>query len=71
MPAAIRYYSPADVSEMLQVGRTKANEILNMFGQKGQLLRQGKVKRVRAEIFEAWLAEQDGFNQFKASRKGA
>lgn len=63
MPAPIRFYSPADVSEMLKIGRTKANEILNMFEVRGQLVRSGKVKRVRAEIFEAWLSEQDGYKQ--------
>lgn len=66
MPAPKRrFYSAKDVQEILGIEKTKANQILNMFEYRGQLFRDGKVKRVRVEIFEAWLDEMDGYNNSK------
>jgi hypothetical protein len=55
-----RYYDTKDVMEILKVGKRKANEIMHMFEERGQLFRDGKTMRVRIDYFEAWLDRKDG-----------
>lgn len=54
------YYSSKDIQEILGVGKRKANEILHMFEQRGQLFRDGKTLRVRISYFEEWRDRIDG-----------
>ena len=55
-----RYYSSKDIQGILGVSKSKANEIMHMFDQRGLLFRSGKVMRVRVTYFEDWLEHQDG-----------
>lgn len=52
-----RFYSTTDIMVMLGVGRTKATEIMHMFEQRGQILRDGKMMRVAIPVFEQWVNE--------------
>lgn len=54
------YYSSKDIQEILGIGKRKANEILHMFEQRGQLFRDGKTLRVRITYFEEWRDRIDG-----------
>ncbi len=56
-----RYYSTADIMEILGVGKKKAIEIMRMFDDKGKMLDLGeRTLRVRITYFEEWLDRQDG-----------
>lgn len=56
-----RYYTTADIMEILDVGKRKANEIMHMFDERGQMLNLGdRTMRVRITYFEEWLERQDG-----------
>lgn len=59
MPAPKQlYYSTKDIETVLNVSRSKAIQIMHMFGERGQLFRQGNTLRVEIKIFEAWRGEQ-------------
>lgn len=59
MPAAIkRFYSTADLVEILGCSKSYANQLMHMFEQRGQLLRQGRLMRVSIKHFDAWVEEQ-------------
>lgn len=61
MPAPKRrYYSTQDVMEIMGVGKTRATQYMHMFEQRGQLFRDGKLMRIRIDVFESWLSEKDG-----------
>ena len=64
--AECRYYDSKDVMEILKVGKRKANEIMHMFEQRGEMFRHGKTMRVRKTYFEAWLNRVDGPEKRKA-----
>lgn len=58
MPAPIkRYYSSSEIMEILGCGRNYANNLMHMFAQRGQLLRDGKLMRVKIADFEQWVNE--------------
>ena len=60
MPEAIkRYYTRAEIQEILSVSKGKAHEIMKTFEIRGQLLWEGNIRRVRIEVFEAWLKEME------------
>lgn len=64
--AECMYYTSKDIMEILNVGKRKANEILHIFDQRGELLRcGGKTMRVRKSYFDAWLNRMDGPEQRK------
>lgn len=54
------YYDTKDIMDVLKVGKRKANEIMHMFDQRGQLFRFGKTMRVRKKYFDDWLNQMDG-----------
>ena len=54
------YYDTKDIMTVLKVGKRKANEIMHMFDQRGQLFRLGKTMRVRKKYFDDWLNQMDG-----------
>ena len=58
--ADCRYYDTQDIMDVLKVGKHKANEIMHMFEQRGEMFRHGKTMRVRKSYFEAWLERMDG-----------
>ena len=53
-----RYYSTAEVQEILGVSRSNANAIMHMFEKRGQLFRHGNTLRVEIKIFDEWLQER-------------
>lgn len=55
MPASKRYYDYSDIMSILQVSRTKAWQYLRMFERWGLAFREGKVLRVRMDLFDAYL----------------
>jgi hypothetical protein len=60
MPAPIkRYYNRMDVQQILGISKGKAHEIMKMFELRGQMFQDGKVRRVRIEVFEDWLQEKE------------
>lgn len=64
--ADCRYYDARDIMDILKVGKHKANEIMHMFDERGEMLRVGKTMRVRKSYFEAWLNRIDGPEKRKA-----
>ena len=54
------YYDTKDIMDVLKVGKRKANEIMHMFDQRGEMFRYGKTMRVRKMYFDAWLNRIDG-----------
>ena len=59
------YYDAKDVMEILKVGKHKANDIMHIFEQRGELLRIGKTMRVKKVYFDRWLDSIDGPNKRK------
>lgn len=57
MKVRTTYISRRDISETLNVSKTKALQIMHAMEQQGKLLRNGRTLRVKLEDFEAWLAE--------------
>lgn len=58
--AECRYYDTKDIMDVLKVGKRKANEIMHMFEQRGEMFKLGKTMRVRKTYFDAWLNRMDG-----------
>lgn len=52
------YYSTKDIETVLNISRSKAIQIMHMFGERGQLFQQGNTLRVEIKVFEAWCREQ-------------
>lgn len=60
MPAPIkRYYKRLEIQEILGISKGKSHEIMKMFELRGELFRDGNVRRVRVETFENWLKEME------------
>lgn len=59
------YYDTKDIMDVLKVGKRKANEIMHMFDQRGEMFRFGKTMRVRKAYFDAWLNRVDGAEKRK------
>ena len=60
MPAPTkRYYKRLDIQEILGISKGKSHEIMKMFELRGELFRDGNVRRVRIETFENWLRETE------------
>ncbi len=57
MKAEKRYYSTAEVQEMLSISRTTAIQIMHMFEKRGQLFRLGNTLRVERKAFEEFLRQ--------------
>lgn len=57
MAAAKRFYSTADIQNILGIGRTTANQIMHLFEKRGQLFRTGNTMRVEIKIFEEWVKQ--------------
>lgn len=53
-----RFYKAAEIQTILGVSRGKANAIMHMFEQRGQLFRDGNTLRVEVKVFDEWLEER-------------
>ena len=60
MPAAKIFLTSADISAVMGISIRQAQYTLNMFEQRGQVVRNGRVKMVDINIFSRYLCEQDG-----------
>lgn len=54
------YYDVKDIQTILKVGKHKANEIMHMFEERGELFRSGRTMRIRKTYFNNWLDKMDG-----------
>lgn len=52
-----RFYSTKDISIMLSVSNRYALDLMHMFEQRGEVLRNGKLIRVTASAFDAWVRQ--------------
>jgi len=69
MPTAKRkYISRKEIQDTLGCSKTKAIEIMHMFIGQHKAVVHGRLYRVRIEIFEEWLFNQDGFKEPKGNR---
>lgn len=53
-----RYYSTAEVGEILGISQSKSNQIMHYFEKRGKLFRDGRIMRVKIEDFEEYLEER-------------
>ena len=51
------YYGTREIKAILGIGKTKANEIMHMFEQRGQLYRVGNRMKIKDKHFQDWLDE--------------
>jgi hypothetical protein len=58
-----KYYSTADIQEILGIGRTSANSLMHMFEERGQLFRYGNTLRVKISDFDKWVDENTGIKR--------
>lgn len=54
----VSFYGTREIRAVLGIGKTKANEIMHMFEQRGQVYEVGNRYKVRAQIFEDWLEHE-------------
>ena len=55
-PIRTCYYGTREIRAVLGVGKQKANELMHMFEERGQLYRVGKLLKVKEKVFQDWLA---------------
>lgn len=55
-----RYYDCKDIQEILDIGKTKANEIMNDLDSRGLVLKIGGIRKVRITWFDEYLEEHEG-----------
>ena len=60
MPAPKIFLGSDDIALLMGISRREAQYMLNMFEQRGQTIKNGRVKLVSISIFSRYLAEQDG-----------
>ena len=53
-----KYIGTAEIMARLPVGKTKANEIINLFAARNQLYRVGRVKMIPEKVFDDWLRHE-------------
>ena len=51
----VQYYGTKEFKAILGIGKTKANELMHMFEQRGLLFRVGKLMKVKASVFDDYL----------------
>lgn len=60
MPAPKIFLTSADIAAATGISIRQAQYTMNMFEQKGQVVRNGRVKLVDIGIFSRYLCDQDG-----------
>ena len=60
MPAPKIFLTSADIAAATGISIRQAQYTLKMFEQRGQVVRNGRVKMVDINIFSRYLSEQDG-----------
>ena len=54
-PIRTSYYGTREFRAVLGIGKTKANELMHMFEERGLMYRVGRLMVVKAKVFEDWL----------------
>lgn len=60
MPAPKIFLTSADIAAVMGISIRQAQYTLNMFEQRGQVVRNGRVKMVDINVISRYLSEQDG-----------
>lgn len=60
MPAPKIFLTSADIAAVMGISVRQAQYTLNMFEQRGQVVRNGRVKMVDINVISRYLSEQDG-----------
>ena len=60
MPAPKLFLTSADIAAVTGISLRQAQYVLNMFEQRGQAIRNGRIKLVDINILSRYLSEQDG-----------
>ena len=54
-PVRAQYYGTREIRAILGIGKTRANELMHMFEQRGLLFRVGRLMMVKANVFDDYL----------------
>ena len=54
-PVRAQYYGTREIRAVLGIGKQKANEIMHMFEERGQLFRIGRLMKIKESTFLDWL----------------
>ena len=54
-PVRAQYYGTREIRAVLGIGKQKANEIMHMFEERGQLFRIGRLMKIKESTFQDWL----------------
>lgn len=54
-PIRTAYYGTREIQAILGIGKQKANELMHMFEERGQLYRVGKLLKVKTKVFNDWM----------------
>ena len=57
------YYSISDVAEIMNVSRETARKMMIAWADRGMTVLAGSRLRIRRDIFDIEMMEQDGFNK--------
>ena len=57
------YYSISDVAEIMNVSRETARKMMIRWADRGMTVMAGARLRIRRDIFDGEMMEQDGFNK--------
>ena len=62
------YYSINDVAEIMSVSRETARKMMIAWSDRGMTVLAGTRLRIRRDIFDAEMMEQDGYNKITGER---
>lgn len=54
-PVRVQYYGTREIRAILGIGKTKANELMHLFVERGQAYKVGRLFKVRVNVFNDWL----------------
>ena len=54
-PVRAQYYGTREIRAILGIGKTKANELIHMFEQRGLAYRVGRLYKISEKVFNDWL----------------
>lgn len=57
------YYSISDVAEIMNISRETARKMMVAWADRGMTVMAGSRLRIRRDIFDSEMMEQDGFNK--------
>lgn len=54
-PVKVQYYGTREIRAILGIGKTKANELIHLFEERGLVYRVGRMKKVKASTFNDYM----------------